>query len=128
MISVISLFLTRLIYDEPPPETERVSSALARRLSPRANRRAPPTSSIIDVSLPRSLAFDSVKKPYNATLGEIFRCSYKYPDGSEGFYVAEQGQSFVPAWPLVASRQCRHARTHSQGLRSNDQLADTRTI
>lgn len=36
----------------------------------------------------------SVKKPYNAVLGEIFRCTYKYPDGSEGFYVAEQGASF----------------------------------
>lgn len=27
---------------------------------------------------------------YNPVLGEFFRCSYFYPDGSEGFYVAEQ--------------------------------------
>ncbi|CDZ98391.1 Oxysterol-binding protein [Phaffia rhodozyma] len=34
--------------------------------------------------------------PYNATLGEIFRCSYKYPDGSKGFYVAEQVSHHPP--------------------------------
>lgn len=32
-----------------------------------------------------------VKKPYNPVLGEFFRCRYDYPDGSQGFYVAEQG-------------------------------------
>ncbi|KAL7416925.1 hypothetical protein BDY24DRAFT_207643 [Mrakia frigida] len=37
-----------------------------------------------------------VKKPYNATLGEIFRCSYTYPDGSEGFYVSEQVSHHPP--------------------------------
>lgn len=32
-----------------------------------------------------------VKKPYNPVLGEFFRCTYDYPDGSQGFYIAEQG-------------------------------------
>jgi hypothetical protein len=32
-----------------------------------------------------------VKKPYNPILGEFFRCRYDYPDGTKGFYVAEQG-------------------------------------
>ncbi len=27
---------------------------------------------------------------YNPVLGEFFRCSYNYSDGTEGFYVAEQ--------------------------------------
>lgn len=27
---------------------------------------------------------------YNPVLGEIFRCSYFYDDGTEGYYVAEQ--------------------------------------
>jgi hypothetical protein len=31
-----------------------------------------------------------VKKPYNPVLGEFFRCRYDYPDGSRGFYIAEQ--------------------------------------
>ncbi|KAG6841540.1 hypothetical protein C0991_009905 [Blastosporella zonata] len=31
-----------------------------------------------------------VKKPYNPVLGEFFRCRYDYPDGSQGFYIAEQ--------------------------------------
>ncbi|KAK4689514.1 hypothetical protein P7C73_g599, partial [Tremellales sp. Uapishka_1] len=33
---------------------------------------------------------------YNPVLGEIFRCSYFYPDGSEGFYVAEQVSHHPP--------------------------------
>ncbi|KAL7418696.1 Oxysterol-binding protein OBPa [Cryptotrichosporon argae] len=37
-----------------------------------------------------------VKKPYNPVLGEFFRCSYQYPDGSEGFYVAEQVSHHPP--------------------------------
>lgn len=28
-------------------------------------------------------------------LGEFFRCRYDYPDGSRGFYIAEQGTSVV---------------------------------
>jgi hypothetical protein len=27
---------------------------------------------------------------YNPVLGEFFRCTYNYPDGSEGLYIAEQ--------------------------------------
>ncbi|KAK8854831.1 hypothetical protein IAR55_003570 [Kwoniella newhampshirensis] len=37
-----------------------------------------------------------VKKPYNPVLGEFFRCTYVYPDGSEGFYVAEQVSHHPP--------------------------------
>jgi len=37
-----------------------------------------------------------VKKPYNPVLGEFFRCTYKYPDGSTGFYVAEQVSHHPP--------------------------------
>lgn len=32
----------------------------------------------------------SVKKPYNPILNEFYRCTYYYPDGSQGYYVAEQ--------------------------------------
>ncbi|KAF7306363.1 hypothetical protein MIND_00427500 [Mycena indigotica] len=37
-----------------------------------------------------------VKKPYNPILGEFFRCRYDYPDGSQGFYVAEQVSHHPP--------------------------------
>lgn len=37
-----------------------------------------------------------VKKPYNPVLGEFFRCRYDYPDGSEGFYIAEQVSHHPP--------------------------------
>ncbi|KAJ7356650.1 hypothetical protein DFH08DRAFT_849625 [Mycena albidolilacea] len=37
-----------------------------------------------------------VKKPYNPVLGEFFRCRYDYPDGSQGFYVAEQVSHHPP--------------------------------
>ncbi|KAG8856938.1 hypothetical protein FRB96_006201 [Tulasnella sp. 330] len=37
-----------------------------------------------------------VKKPYNPILGEIFRCTYQYPDGTRGFYVAEQVSHHPP--------------------------------
>ncbi|OCF37855.1 oxysterol-binding protein family [Kwoniella heveanensis BCC8398] len=37
-----------------------------------------------------------VKKPYNPVLGEFFRCSYTYGDGTEGFYVAEQVSHHPP--------------------------------
>ena len=29
---------------------------------------------------------------YNPILGEFFRCKYQYPDGTKGFYIAEQGK------------------------------------
>ncbi|RUS19174.1 hypothetical protein BC937DRAFT_87889 [Endogone sp. FLAS-F59071] len=37
-----------------------------------------------------------VKKPYNPTLGEHFRCRYNYPDGTQAFYVAEQVSHHPP--------------------------------
>ncbi|KAJ7051229.1 hypothetical protein C8F01DRAFT_1176332 [Mycena amicta] len=37
-----------------------------------------------------------VKKPYNPILGEFFRCRYEYPDGTQGFYVAEQVSHHPP--------------------------------
>jgi len=37
-----------------------------------------------------------VKKPYNPVLGEIFRCRFKHPDGSEAFYICEQTSHHPP--------------------------------
>ncbi|CAO0802785.1 unnamed protein product [Mucor circinelloides] len=37
-----------------------------------------------------------VKKPYNPVLGEIFRCKYKYSNGTEATYVAEQVSHHPP--------------------------------
>jgi len=37
-----------------------------------------------------------VKKPYNPVLGEVFRCRFKHPDGSEAFYVCEQTSHHPP--------------------------------
>ncbi|ORZ39657.1 hypothetical protein BCR44DRAFT_55878 [Catenaria anguillulae PL171] len=37
-----------------------------------------------------------VKKPYNPVLGEFFRCSYTYEDGTAAFYVAEQTSHHPP--------------------------------
>jgi hypothetical protein len=37
-----------------------------------------------------------VKKPYNPVLGEFFRCRYDYPDGTNGFYIAEQVSHHPP--------------------------------
>ena len=37
-----------------------------------------------------------VKKPYNPVLGEFYRCKYKYPDATEGYYVAEQVSHHPP--------------------------------
>ncbi|KAF8338148.1 Oxysterol-binding protein [Cantharellus anzutake] len=37
-----------------------------------------------------------VKKPYNPTLGEFFRCRFEYKDGSKGFYIAEQVSHHPP--------------------------------
>lgn len=37
-----------------------------------------------------------VKKPYNPVLGEFFRCRYDYPNGTRGYYVAEQVSHHPP--------------------------------
>lgn len=37
-----------------------------------------------------------VKKPYNPILGEFFRCRYDYPDGTKGYYIAEQVSHHPP--------------------------------
>ncbi|KAF9320868.1 hypothetical protein BG003_004425 [Podila horticola] len=37
-----------------------------------------------------------VKKPYNPILGEHFRCQWKFADGTEAFYVAEQVSHHPP--------------------------------
>lgn len=37
-----------------------------------------------------------MKKPYNPVLGEFFRCQYKYTDGSDGYYIAEQVSHHPP--------------------------------
>lgn len=33
---------------------------------------------------------------YNPVLGEFFRCRYDYSNGTQGFYIAEQGQRIIP--------------------------------
>jgi len=37
-----------------------------------------------------------VKKPYNPVLGEFFRCRYDYPNGTQGFFIAEQVSHHPP--------------------------------
>ncbi|KAF8971588.1 hypothetical protein BDZ97DRAFT_1787220 [Flammula alnicola] len=37
-----------------------------------------------------------VKKPYNPVLGEFFRCRYDYPNGTQGYYIAEQVSHHPP--------------------------------
>ncbi|THH17191.1 hypothetical protein EW146_g3570 [Bondarzewia mesenterica] len=51
-----------------------------------------------------------VKKPYNPVLGEFFRCRYDYSNGTQGFYIAEQGVSTVsrPASPLTGRGTVSH--------------------
>lgn len=65
-------------------------------------------TSLVGISNPRAsrsrehnplptLSFDSVsfapfkRCRYNPVLGEFFRCRYDYPNGTQGFYIAEQG-------------------------------------
>jgi hypothetical protein len=47
-----------------------------------------------------------VKKPYNPVLGEFFRCRYEYPDGSRGFYIAEQSKSSIASPRLLDFSLC----------------------
>lgn len=35
-------------------------------------------------------------KSYNPILGEFFRCRYEYPDGTRGYYIAEQVSHHPP--------------------------------
>jgi hypothetical protein len=37
-----------------------------------------------------------VKKPYNPVLGEMFRCKWKFENGTEGYYVCEQVSHHPP--------------------------------
>lgn len=37
---------------------------------------------------------------YNPVLGEFFRCRFEYKDGSNGFYIAEQGK------PITSAQLC----------------------
>ena len=38
---------------------------------------------------------------YNPVLGEFFRCRYDYPNGTQGFYIAEQG-AYGPSAPCAS--------------------------
>ena len=39
---------------------------------------------------------------YNPVLGEFFRCRYDYPNGTQGFYIAEQGANHsLPTLPKL---------------------------
>ena len=42
---------------------------------------------------------------YNPVLGEFFRCRYDYPDGSRGFYIAEQG-ALRPSFNVPYPQRC----------------------
>ena len=44
----------------------------------------------------RSWQLSHAHRSYNPVLGEFFRCRYDYPDGTNGFYIAEQGTLFAP--------------------------------
>lgn len=44
-------------------------------------------------------------RSYNPVLGEFFRCRYDYPDGSQGFYIAEQGKFSSLSFPPLTHPQ-----------------------
>ncbi|PAV78644.1 hypothetical protein WR25_12815 [Diploscapter pachys] len=46
-----------------------------------------------------------IKKPYNPILGETFRCSWKHPDGSTTFYIAEQVSHHPPVSSLFVTNR-----------------------
>lgn len=46
------------------------------------------------------------KHRYNPVLGEFFRCRYDYADGTQGFYIAEQGKSAVHTQPRTYHVPC----------------------
>jgi len=49
---------------------------------------------------PRSLlTYSRLPRRYNPVLGEFFRCRYDYPNGTQGFYIAEQGANSRPFLP-----------------------------
>ena len=41
---------------------------------------------------------------YNPVLGEFFRCRYDYSNGTQGFYIAEQGMDCARLHGYVGSR------------------------
>lgn len=49
-----------------------------------------------------------VKKPYNPILGEFFRCRYDYPDGTHGFYIAEQVSHHPPISAFFYTSPANH--------------------
>jgi len=49
-----------------------------------------------------------VKKPYNPVLGEFFRCRYDYPDGTHGFYIAEQVSHHPPISAFYYTSPANH--------------------
>lgn len=51
-----------------------------------------------------------VKKPYNPVLGEFFRCRYDYPDGSQGFYIAEQVSHHPPVSAFFYLSPANHVK------------------
>jgi len=46
-----------------------------------------------------------LKKPYNPILGELFRCSWKHPNGSTTFYIAEQVSHHPPISALYVTNR-----------------------
>jgi len=50
---------------------------------------------------------------YNPVLGEFFRCTYTYEDGSEGFFISEQVSHHPVSLKLLVFSD--HMRLHRQG-------------
>lgn len=67
------------------------------------NRASPPVP-----HSPRQTRAEPSGHRYNPVLGEFFRCRYDYPNGTQGFYVAEQGR--LPGVSLVAAHQASRTR------------------
>ena len=61
---------------------------------------------------------------YNPILGEFFRCKYQYPDGTKGFYIAEQGKAPPPNY---TPRSCRFALFLRSRLLPPAPAGDSRT-
>jgi hypothetical protein len=58
--------------------------------SPRASRSRELSFPLL-VSARSLLTYSPLPRRYNPVLGEFFRCRYDYPNGTQAFYIAEQG-------------------------------------
>lgn len=54
------------------------------------------------------------KKPYNPTLGEIFRCKWQLDDGSTAYYVAEQTSHHPPRSSFYYAQPANHIQIQGE--------------